>query len=74
MPRPSGLFFGQKNQVFGSQDMLKHIQGAKTTIILFEKQIELYIMHGDAPPKSNRKYSPSSISDAQDPKFEYVCY
>ncbi|MCB1935513.1 MAG: hypothetical protein KDF59_06195 [Nitrosomonas sp.] len=32
------LFFGQKNQVFGPQDMLKHIQGAKTTIILFEKQ------------------------------------
>ena len=34
----SCLFFGQKNQVFGPQDMLKHIQGAKTTIILFEKQ------------------------------------
>jgi len=32
------LFFGQKDQDFVPQDMLKHIQGAKTPIILFEKQ------------------------------------
>ncbi|SER15903.1 hypothetical protein SAMN05421690_101048 [Nitrosomonas sp. Nm51] len=32
------LFFGQKDQVFVPQDMPEHIQGAKTTIILSEKQ------------------------------------
>ena len=32
------LLFGQKDQVFVPQDMPRHIQGTKTTTILFEKQ------------------------------------
>ena len=32
------LLFGQKDQDFVSQEMLKHVQEAKTPIILFEKQ------------------------------------